>query len=210
MIHKIKLYTTILSLIAVILLSACVSVLPKAKPAPTVYRLSIPHNVPEIPGKPMQVVNIELPKAPRALSGTDIVLSPDGRRLTAAAGASWAESVPNQLRHTLIDKLAGDGRITGIIPSGGTKAPFRLHIDIRRFEAVFDNGEMVAPNAIVTLNLTLTDTNSRRLVGTHFVSTHARARAASVSAIVEAQDMATEKAMHEITAWLGSLIGGNS
>ncbi|PHS39280.1 MAG: hypothetical protein COA91_06420 [Robiginitomaculum sp.] len=198
-----------LCLIAALSLSACVSVLPKAKPASTVYRLSIPHGVPETPGKLLRVVNIELPKAPRALSGTDIVLSPDGRRLTAAAGASWAEPVPSQLRHALIDKLAGDGRLTGIIPSGGTRAPFRLHIDIRRFEAVFDNGETAAPNAVVTLNLTLTDTNSRRLVGSHSVSTNARARAATVSAIVDAQDIATEEAMHKITAWLGGLIGDN-
>ncbi len=210
MTQKITFSIGVLSLIAVMSLSACVSVLPKAKPAPTVYRLSIPHGVPETPGKLLNVVNIELPQAPRALSGTDIVLSPDGRRLTAAAGASWAEPIPRQLRHTLIDKLAGDGKLTGIIPSGGTRAPYRLHIDIRRFEAVFDNGATSAPFAIVTLNLTLTDTNSRRLVGAHSVSTNVRARAASVSAIVDAQDTATEKAMHEVSAWLGSLIGDNS
>ena len=198
-----------LVLIGSLSMSACISVLPKAKPAPTVYRLSVPHSVPEIPVKHNKVVNIEIPQAPRALSGTDIVLSPDGRRLTAAAGASWAEPVPNQLRHALIDKLAGDGKITGVIPSGGTRAPYRLNIDVRRFEAVFDNGEEAAPNSIVTLNLTLTDTKSRRLVGTHSVMTNVRARAASVSAIVDAQDAATEKAMHEISAWLGNLIGDN-
>jgi len=198
-----------LALTGALSVSACVSVLPKAKPAPTVYRLSVPHGVPEVPGKLNQVVNIEMPQAPRALSGTDIVLSPDGRRLTAAAGASWAEPVPSQLRHALIDKLAGGGKITGVIPSGGTRAPYRLNIDVRRFEAVFDNGETTAPNAIVTLNLTLTDTKTRRLVGTHSVTTNTRARAASVSAIVDAQDAATEKAMHEISAWLGNLIGDN-
>jgi len=209
MTRNIKNTVTGLALIGALSLPACVSVLPKAKPAPTVYRLSIPHGVPEIPGKLDRVVNIELPQAPRALSGTDIVLSPDGRRLTAAAGASWAEPVPSQLRHALIDKLAADGKITGVIPSGGTRAPFRLNIDVRRFEAVFDNGEAAAPSAIVTLNLTLTDTKSRRLVGTHSVTTNARARAASVSAIVDAQDAATEKAMHEISAWLSGLIGDN-
>ncbi len=198
-----------LVLIGALSMSACVSVLPAAKPAPTVYRLSVPHGVAETPGRLNRVVNIEMPQAPRALRGTDIVLSPDGRRLTAAAGASWAEPVPSQLRHALIDKLAGDGKITGVIPSGGTRAHYRLNIDVRRFEAVFDNGETLAPNAVVTLNLTLTDTKSRRLVGTHFVSTSDRARAATVSAIVDAQDAATEKAMHEISAWLEGLIGGN-
>ncbi len=194
-------------ILSVLSLSACVSVLPEPKPAPTVYRLSIPTNAPEKTVQNTTVINIEFPHAPRALGGTDIVLSPDGRRLTAAGGASWAEPVPSQIRHVLIDTLAGSGRITGVIPKGGTRAPYRLNIEIRRFEAVFSNGEEAAPNALVYLNLTLTDTKSRKLVGTHSVSTNVWAGAKSVSAIVEAQDGATQKAMDDISAWLQGLVG---
>lgn len=188
-------------------LSACVSVLPEAKAAPTVYRLSIPQSGAATPVANTKVINIEFPQAPRALSGTDIVLSPDGRRLTAAAGASWAEPVPNQIRSALIETLAKGGQITGVIPRGGTRVPYRLNMEVRRFEAVFDRGEELAPNAVVYINLTLTDTKSRRLVGTHTVSTNVRAGAKTVSAIVEAQDNATDEAMQDISAWLTGLVG---
>ena len=173
----------------------------------TIYRLYIPHGNDAAPLDNTKVVNIEFPQAPRALSGTDIVLSPDGRRLTAAAGASWAEPVPSQLRHILIDKLAENGRITGVIPKGATRAPYRLNTEIRRFEAVFDNGEDFAPNAMLQLNVTLTDTNSRRLIGTHTVKKAVRASAKSVTAIVDAQDKATSAAMHDIAQWLDRMVG---
>lgn len=208
---KTKYFTTYLAAVTFLLtaatLSACVSVLPEAKPAPIVYRLSVPQSAHPTPVANTKVINIEFPQAPRALSGTDIVLSLDGRRLTAAAGATWSEPVPSQIRSALIEMLAKDGQITGVIPKGGTRVPYRLNMEIRRFEAVFDRGEEFAPNAVVHINLTLTDTKSRKLVGIHMVSTDVRARAKTVSAIVEAQDSATDAAMQDISAWLAGLVG---
>ena len=183
-------------------LSSCSSILPKPKPAPTVYRLSIPESTVPTSVIYSTVVNIEFPQAPRALSGTDIVLSPDGRRLTAAASASWAEPVPNQVRHALIDSLVSYEKVTGVVPKGGTRAPYRLNMQIRRFEAEFDNGAEAAPNALVHINVTLTDTKSRTLVGVYSVKTHARANTITVSSIVQAQDEATSEAMNNISAWL--------
>jgi len=188
--------------------SACTSILPKPKPAPTVYRLSLPVNTSTTSVKKSTVVNIEFPQAPRALSGTDIVLSPDGRRLTAAAAATWAEPVPNQVRHVLIDALLAYEKVTGVIPKGGTRAPYRLNMQIRRFEAEFDNGEDAAPNAIVQINVTLTDTKTRRLIGVHAVNTNARATTKTVSSIVEAQDRATREAMDDVSSWLDGLLAG--
>jgi len=187
-------------------LSACTSLLPKPKPAPTIYRLSIPPMTTPSPVKNSTVVNIEFPQAPRALSGTDIILSPDGRRLTAAAGASWAEPVPNQIRHALIDTLVSYENITGVIPKGSTRAPYRLNMQIRRFEAEFGNGENAAPNALVQINVTLTDTKSRTLVGVYSVNTNARATTKTVSSIVSAQDKATREAMNGIATWLDSVL----
>lgn len=201
-------YLTIITLFMTVLpLSACVSVLPEAKDAPIVYRLNVPRSADITPVSNTTVINIEFPQAPRALSGTDIVLSPDGRRLTAAAGATWAEPVPNQIRSALIDALAKDGKITGVIPKGGRRVPYRLNMDVRRFEAVFDRGEEAAPKAVVHINLALTDTNTRNLIGTYTVSTSERAGAKTVSAIVDAQDGATDEAMRDIAAWLGELVG---
>lgn len=191
-------------------ISACTSILPQPKPAPTVYRLSIPTSTTPSEVKESTVVNIEFPQASRALSGTDIVLSPDGRRLTAAAGASWSEPVPNQIRNVLIETLGKYEKVTGVIPKGGTRAPYRLNMQIHRFEAEFDNGEEGAPDAIVQIYVTLTDTNTRRLVGVHSVNTSARANTKTVSSIVEAQDTATREAMNDISAWLDDLLTGEN
>jgi cholesterol transport system auxiliary component len=191
-------------LAAGLMLSGCFSILPEPKAAPTVYRLTVPAPVQSEASAGASVVNIEYPTSPRALSGTDIVLSPDGRRLTSAAAANWSEAVPSQLRNILIDTLSQDGQVIGVIPKGSTRVPYRLNMDIRRFEAVFDNGEESAPNAIVQLNLSLTDTKTRKLMGVHTITKTARASMPSVSAIVDAQDKATRDAMQEISSWLSA------
>ncbi len=189
-------------LLVLLLLSGCFSLLPDPAPASTIYRLSVPVALSPPQSKNTKVINIEYPNAARALRGSDIIVSPDGRRLSAASGASWAEPVPEQLRHVLIDTLAKDGQLVGVIPKGSTRVPYRLNMDIRRFEAVFDQGEAAAPLAVVQLQFNLTDTQTRKLVGTYSVQTKKRAKMRAVSAIVEAQDLATGEAMAQVVDWL--------
>ena len=191
-------------------LNACISLLPEPSAAPTVYRLTVPQSQSTKSTSAMKVVNIEYPTAPRALNGSNIVLSPDGRRLTSAASSNWAEAVPSMLRNSLIDTLARDGQVIGVIPKGSTRVPYRLNMDIRRFEAVFDQGEDAAPNAIVQVNIVLTDANTRKVVGVHAVNKQARAGMKSVSSIVQAQDTATREAMDEISNWLATQVDTNA
>ncbi|MBL4869956.1 MAG: membrane integrity-associated transporter subunit PqiC [Robiginitomaculum sp.] len=149
---KLTQFTTLA--LSVTFLSAC-SVLPKPKPAPAVYRLTAPQSLQSQSVEQTKVVNIEMPTTSKALSGMDIILSPDGRRLTMASGAHWAQPVPSLLQNSLIDMLMGNPNVTGIIPKGNTRVPYRLNMDIRRFEAVFDAGENAPPLAIVHLNFPL-------------------------------------------------------
>jgi cholesterol transport system auxiliary component len=110
------------------------------------------------------------------------------------------------LRNSLIDTLARDGQVIGIIPKGSTRVPYRLNIDLRRFEAVFDRGEDSAPNVVVQINVALTDTQTRQIIGVHTVTKQSRAGVKSVSSIVQAKDMATSEAMDEISIWLTSQV----
>lgn len=208
--YKISLWKLGMILVAAATLSACLSVLPAPKHADTIYRLAIPDDSVRTPVAQTQVINIEFPKAPKALSGTDIVLSPDGRRLSAAANAHWSETIPVQARNLLIDILAQQGRFTGIIPSGATYVPYRLNMDIRRFEAVFDQGEDSAPLAMVHISFTLTDTNTRALIGSYSAHSSVRSTARSVSSIVSAQDEAARSAMQKASNWLEGQLPGKT
>lgn len=201
-------FCTIASML--VLTTGCLSILPEPSAAPTVYRLTVPQSLSTTTAaSATKVINIEYPTAPRALGGTNIVLSPDGRRLTAAAAASWAEAVPSMLRNSLIDTLARDGQVIGVIPKGSTRVPYRLNMDIRRFEAVFDQGEDAAPNVVVQINVALTDTKSRQLMDVYTVTKQSRAGVKSVSSIVEAKDRATLEAMDEISSWMAQQVDGS-
>lgn len=185
-------------------LAGCVSVLPEPAAAPTIYRLTVPVAGQDMPLEQTNVVNIEYPLASSMLGGTDIVLSPDTRSLTAAANARWAEPVPSLLRNALIDGLTMRGNVTGVVPKGSTRVPYRLNTDIRRFEAVFDRGENAGPLAVVQLKLAVTEAKTRKLIGTRTIYAEQRAGAATVSSIVGAQEGATQQAVDEIVQWLNT------
>lgn len=183
-------------------LGGCVSVLPDPEPAPTIYRLHVPQMLKHASiGKPI-AINIERPDVPSALSGRDIVVSTDGRQLSFVAGAKWSEPIADLLRTRLIDDLSANGQIVGIIPKGSTRVPYRLNISVRRFEAIFDQGEDAAPLAVVRLNLALTNTKDRKLVASRSFEYVQRADKAHVSSIVNAIDMATSAAVGDIETWL--------
>ena len=207
--HNMQLRRLTTLALSVVFVSGC-SVLPKPKPAPAVYRLSIPQGLQTQSIRQTRVVNIEGPTTSKALSGMDIVLSPDGRRLTMASGAHWAQPVPALLQNALIDMLMENPSITGVIPKGNTRVPYRLNMDIRRFEAVFDAGETAPPLAVVQLNLSLTNTRTRKLIGMYAVNTNQRAGAINVSSIVAAQDGASHEAMEKISNWLTTQLGKQS
>ena len=194
-------------LICMISLGGCVSVLPKPKDAPVVYRLSVPQGLSAANTVTGAVVNIEYPQAAKSIGGTDIVLSPDGRRLTIAANSRWAAPIPDQIQNILIDTLAKKPGITGVTPSASLRPAYRLNMDLRRFEAVFDNGEDMAPLAVVQINLSLTETRKRQLIASRIVKQQSRAGAKTVSAVVAAQDHATAAVVNEIVNWLEEALG---
>ena len=201
-----KALAIVVSVLLVGVLGGCSSILPKQKEASHIYRLSIPTSSGQsFTAGP--VINLSLPSAPHALNGTDIVLSPDGRRLTAAAGAVWAEPVPAQFRRAFLDAIAADGAMRGVIPQGGTNAQYWLNVDIREFEAVFDQGEDQAPLVTTHIVLNLTQTGTRKLLGTRDLSSQSRASARRISSIVEAQDEATQKVLRDAVDWLKSMTG---
>ena len=187
-------------------LGACVSVLPEPEPAPTVYRLAIPVHPSVDKSESPITINVERPDAPAMLSGHDIVVSPDGRRLSTAAGAIWEAPIPQLLRSAVVDTLADNSRLVGVIPKGSTRVPYRLNMDIRRFEAVFDHGEQAAPNCIVHLNVSLTETKGRKIVGAHTIYVERRAAGRNISSIVAAQDLATKAAMDDLETWLNEKV----
>lgn len=196
-----RLTRTLLSGIALLALSGCVSLLPDPAPADVVYRLSASNEgVAQSAGA--KVIRIDRPRAASVFQGQDVVVSPDGRRLASAAQARWAESIPDMIQNSFVDVLAERAGLVGVIPSSGARTDTRVHLTIKSFEARFDQGEGNAPLAVVHYAATLSNASNRNLLGTYDVKKTLRSSDIRISTIVEAMDNANQQALNEIADWL--------
>jgi len=193
--------TKTLLLGATLVFSGCVSLLPDPAPADVVYRLSESHEgVPQSPTA--KVIRIDRPRAANVFQGQDVVVSPDGRRLASASQARWAESIPDMIQNSFVDVLAERAGLVGVIPSSGARTDTRVHLTIKSFEARFDQGNDVAPMAVVHYAATLSNASNRNLISTFDVKKTIRSSDIRVSMIVEAMDNANQQALNAIADWL--------
>lgn len=201
MIHR-KLAFTALALGAAMISAGCVSLLPNAAEAPSIYRLSDSDTafVGTVSSGP--TIRVAIPGSPKALHGVDVVVSPDGQRLAYAAGAQWAEPIPRLLQSAAVKSLETQGGLIAVQPPTAARADYALEMNIRAFEAYFDKGEMAAPLARVKINATLTDLKTRRIVATREFFATRRASERRVSRIVAAQDEAAKTVLSELSDWV--------
>ena len=209
-----RLFTVSAALSAALLSSACLSLLPNATQAPSIYKLS---NNAQFSGQGSldanvkgPTVRIALPNAPKSLQGTDIVVSPDGQRIAYAAGAQWAEAIPRLVQSATLLKLNSHAGVMAIKPPTAARADYAIELDVWSFEAHFDQGEKNAPLAQVKINATLMDLKTRRVIASREFYAESRAGARRVSKIVEAQDLAIQTVMVQLSEWTQMHIGNNS
>lgn len=198
---KRKFSLTALVIGAALFSNGCVSLLPKAADAPSIYRLSDGDAaLASTTGGP--TIRVAIPGSPKAFHGVDVVVSPDGQRLAYAAGAQWAEPIPRLVQSAAVKSLETQGGLIAVQPPTAARADYALEMNIRAFEAYFDNGEMAAPLARVKINATLTDLKTRRIVATREFFATRRASERRVSRIVAAQDEAAKAVLSDISDWV--------
>ena len=182
---------------------ACVSLLPESEPV-SVYRLSAPQPV-ELTGDHWTVVEIDVPNAPRGLSGDQIAIMRNGSSLAYIAGARWISPAPRLLQSLVIDTFnANNAQLAPTRADDGVRADYELRLDMQEFEAIYDRGEGVAPLIRVRISARLVAEQGRQFAGARVVTAEARATNNRTSDIVAAFDDAAQAASREIADWTAS------
>ncbi|MFN3835402.1 MAG: ABC-type transport auxiliary lipoprotein family protein [Glycocaulis sp.] len=199
----------LLTLALVPALAGCISLLPEQERT-TLYRLSshlpadasAPHDSP--------VVRVGRPFAPRALSGDRVALDTGEGRIAYMAGASWVSPVPFLVQELIMDTF--DRRaasVTAARPDEGVAARYDLRLELRRFEAVYDEGENRAPRVDVALRARLIDGASREVAGVRSINVSQRAASNRQGAIVDAFSRAASEAARELVEWTGERVAAS-
>ncbi|WP_300541292.1 ABC-type transport auxiliary lipoprotein family protein [Maricaulis sp.] len=180
--------------------SACVSLLPEAEPV-AVYRLSAPEPR-EWSGEDWTIVQIEPPQAPRGLAGDEIALVRNGQSLAYIRGARWISPAPSIVQNLVIDSFnAAQSQLAPARPEDGVRADYELRLDLREFEAAYDQGENQAPAVRVRIAARLVAERGRRFVAARVFTAEVRAGSNRTGAIVDAFDRAASEVCRDIAAW---------
>lgn len=189
-----------------VLTTACTSLsslLPEPSPAKTIYRLSASSQDTVVtPNADAMVLRVDRPSVPRPLSGDSITVSPSGDRILSASGAVWAEKVPDLIHGSILDVFSSRPGIIAVLPVSGARTELRIHLSVRNFEAIYDQGGNNAPLAVVRYTATLANSSDRKLIGSYDIRKTERARSNRIPEIVRAQDRANAAAINDIADWL--------
>ena len=186
-------------------LNACISVLPKAGPDPDIFRLSdtaLPEHLASTP-----VVLLEMPIAPKALRNNRIAIAQGPQDIAYAAGARWAGMVPQMAQELLNDSLLATQRLNVVSPREGVHPPYGLTVEVRHFEAVYDQGTDAAPLGRVSLYAKIINRHGRTLIAQRLFSADVRARENTLGAMAAAIDAAAHQAAAALSEWAADQAG---
>ena len=184
------------------LLAGCISVFPDADPS-QLYRFEGALQGERATARAGTTFGVFLPSSgfTEASSG-DRLLTTTGTEAAYIANARWvapAEVLFQEAVERAFDANPGPARLVG---RGGLRQSERtLRLDVRRFEANYDNGQKAPPEIIVRVQAILVSRNDRSFVGEQTFEARVRADANRVSEIVEAFDEATAEVLTELVDW---------
>ena len=186
---------------AAIMLSGCVSLLPKTKPV-DLYRF----------GEVGAVVSTSAPTGTvgvfrasslfqREAGGDQLVTITAGKvaylaetRWVAPAAVLWDAAVL-----TAFDTDPGPTRLISRGEAG--KIDYVLRLDVRNFETRYDKGPKAAPSVVIRVRASLTSGSNRTLAGERIFESQITAADNRVSEIIPAYDRAVAEILKDIVAW---------
>lgn len=183
--------------------TACVSVLPKSDPVqlyafeglagPTAATTA------PAPGKSFDVLR-GIGSFNRAAAG-DRILTTNGNEVAYIAKARWVAPA-SVLFDQAVSRAFDDGQGPARLLARGQvgNARYVLRLDVRDFEARYENGPKAAPVILIRARASLTDSD-RAVVGDRMFEVRVPAADNRVGAITEAFDKAVGQIAGELVAW---------
>ena len=183
-------------------LASCVTVFPETEPS-QLYRFGVaaaPSAEGAATSQPVGVLKGPTGFA-RAISG-DRILTITGDKAAYIADARWvapASVLFDEALAQAFDDNTGPARL--VVRGEASRSAYRLRLDVRSFEAVYDEGQRRAPTVVIRMRGVLTRADDRSLAGEQLFEVRVKADANRVSQIVDAFDQATADAVSQLIAW---------
>lgn len=183
-----------------IVLAACVTLLPKSQPA-QLYRFGADQAA--SPSSAARLFSVRLtPVTFERASASDQILTIEGDRTAYIGGARWVTSATS-LFEAAVDQAFDDHKGAARLLARGetTRADYALKLDVRRFEAGYNNGQGAAPTITVEVYAALDNLADPNADREHTFRANVPADDNRVGAIVRAFDKAVGSVLGDLATW---------
>jgi cholesterol transport system auxiliary component len=180
-------------------LSGCISLLPKSKPAQLYSFVPPPAAAPAAAASAKAAAVFRTNGSFQQESADDRLLTITGGHAAYVADSRWV--APASVLFDQAVSQAFDASPVRLIARGQQgKAAYALRLDVRNFEAHYDNGDKAAPTVVVRLHAALNKAD-QTLVGEQMFEAKVTAGDNRVGAIVSAYDKALGEVIGKLVAW---------
>ncbi|WP_293676443.1 ABC-type transport auxiliary lipoprotein family protein [uncultured Phenylobacterium sp.] len=182
-------------------LSACVSLLPKTKPA-HLYRFGQPAGAEAMTATPGQIGVFRTNASFQRESAGDRLLTVDGGKIAYVAETRWVTPAAVLWDEAVLAAFDADPGPVRLISRGEpATADYVLRLDVRNFEARYLSGPKLAPTVVVRVRAAMTGRADRALIAERIFEKQVPAADNRVGAIVSAYDKAVAEVLAEVVTW---------
>ena len=193
--------TTLLALVfAAVALSGCISLFPKTKPA-QLYRFGAAAIA--TPTQPTGAVTLRLQPLgfPVAAAG-DKMLTIEGDQAAYVGGGRWVTSAVTLFEDAVVETFGARGGPVRLLARGELATPtYMLKVDVRRFEARYEQGAGAPPTVVVEVYAALDSPSTAKRDRQRLFSGSATATDNRIGPIATAYDQAVRKVCGELVDW---------
>lgn len=190
----------LMALATTVALAGCVSIGDRAEL--TVYAPEVVIAVDE--GLPAldRTLAISEPNASTMLDSNRIAVRPRPSTLQVYGGAVWSDTAPALVQAALVDAFGESGRFRAVVrPTDSVGADRMLRLDLRHFEAVYDDGAK-APTVVVELQATLIDQRRHRVLASRRFRAEQTAGREKLEQVVPAFESALGEVATAMLPWV--------
>ncbi len=189
---------TTLTALAIVLLAASCSVLPKREPTRVFSPVHAASATVQGPNVDWSLL-VAKPAASEWLDSERISVRPGTGNVQVYKGASWSDAVPDLVQTALLRGFEDSQKILTVgRPGGGVKGRFQLVTEIRAFESDYATG---SPVAVLELQAKLVDGHDGAVVAARNFRDTEAAGTEDVDAVVGAMSRVLDRTTAQVVGW---------
>jgi cholesterol transport system auxiliary component len=196
-----RLSKTLLVAVMLVPLGACISLLPKSKPA-QLYRFEVP--AVETTQANAAVGVLLSPIDFQAASASDRILTVTGGEAAYVKEARWVSPAATLFEEAVVRAFQG-GRARLVQRGSVAQAPYAVKLEVQTFETRYVSAGS-APQVVVSVHALLSRNTDRTVVGDRVFTATVQASDNRMGGIVPAYDQALGEVLGQLTGWVNSSV----